>query len=182
MPRPESLCPAQMVTWCLDMTALRPRALACEEGGRRRRASCELWRMFMGSLGGAPRQQAVRRGAARCRLPPRARAYAGQHRHRALFLATRGLRACACSGCCGRVGCQAADRSIAHVRSTSGNFFSVMGVTPAKAWKPCRISLGVKAAIVCRAQKIFPKVNEPARTGASTLSPTRCNNQCGLEY
>ena len=93
----ESLCPAQMVTWCLDMTAFDLVRLPAKEGAAAvARLAQTLADVYGEAWAELPRQQAVRRTARR--VADAAAAGTGLTLGKIdivrFFLATRGLRAC----------------------------------------------------------------------------------------
>lgn len=93
----ESLCPAQMVTWCLDMTAFDLVRLPAKEGAAAvARLAQTLADVYGEAWAELPRQQAVRRTARR--IADAAAAGTGPTLGNIdimrFFLATRGLRAC----------------------------------------------------------------------------------------
>ena len=93
----ESLCPAQMVTWCLDMTAFDLVRLPAKEGAAAvARLAQTLADVYGEAWAELPRQKAVRRTARR--VADAAAAGTGLTLGKIdivrFFLATRGLRAC----------------------------------------------------------------------------------------
>ena len=93
----ESLCPAQMVTWCLDMTAFDLVRLPAKEGAAAVACLAQtLADVYGEAWAELPRQQAVRRTAQQ--VADAAAAGTGLTLGKIdivrFFLATRGLRAC----------------------------------------------------------------------------------------